>query len=219
MEPIKIYDLEFVSKKHEFNSVYTFRFKPTEPLDFKAGQWGHLGFPLPNRDKSLVRHMSFASAPSDELLEFTMDISSASAYKQKLSELQQGDIVKAFKIVGNFQVSPEQTDDVVFICGGIGITPARSIIRQLKYEQSTVNWTLVHVSRDEFLYENELSIYNNKQIRISRGELEKTWLEIINKPSNTQYLISGSERFVEGIYERLTSSGIKQEQIVIESFH
>nr|WP_321410499.1 FAD-dependent oxidoreductase [uncultured Carboxylicivirga sp.] len=213
-----LYNLEYFDKRCEFDSTYTFRFKSDESLNFNAGQWVHLGFPQPNRDKSLVRHMSFASAPSDKYLEFTMDISSKTAYKQKMNNLLPGDSVKAFKIVGEFQVLPQQKE-IMFITGGIGITPVRSIIRQLKYQQSTTNWTLLHVSRGSFLYNDEISKYDNKQVRVNRSELELIWPAIIKKHESTQYYISGSEQFVKGISEKLTHSGITKSSQVVESFH
>ncbi len=219
MNPIKIYDLEFIEKKQEFDSVYTFRFKADEPLEFKAGQWVHLGFPLPNRDKSLVRHMSFASAPSDEFLEFTMDTSSGTAYKQKVSQLKPGERVKAFKVVGQFQALMQQNETIVFIAGGIGITPVRSIIRQLKHKQVALNWTLVHVARGPFLYDTEISQYDNKQMRTNREGLDPLWSEVIDQPVGTKYFISGSENFVKGISEKLFNSGISDDKLVVESFH
>ncbi len=219
MKEIKIYTLELVGKKSEYDSVFTFQFKPQEIVDFKAGQWVHLGFPLPNRDKSLVRHMSFASAPSDELMEFTMDISSGTLYKQRMEKLNIGECVNAFKIVGEFQVLPNEHDEIVFISGGIGITPVRSIVRQLIHEKSNVNWSLVHVSRDKFLYENQLSDFRNQQMRVNHKQLDNNWDMVIAKRVNAKYYLSGSERFISGISDRLKHSGVPTDKIIKESFH
>jgi ferredoxin-NADP reductase len=219
MKEIIFYDIEFVDKIHECNSIYTFRFKPKESIPFIAGQWVHIGFvDGKTKDKSMVRHMSFASSPDDSHIEFTMDIDSDSLFKAKMAALKPGDTIKAFKIAGNFVVDSSITHEVVFVSGGIGITPARSIIRQLTKENPDVKWTLFHVSRDNFLYEKELLQYKNEQIRVNRLGIDAVWNKIIEKPQDTIYYVSGSLRFVDGMKEKLLNSGITMNNIRTEDF-
>ncbi|RKD86364.1 FAD-dependent oxidoreductase [Mangrovibacterium diazotrophicum] len=215
----QFYTLELVERKAEYANIHTFRFKPIEPLEFRAGQWVHLGFPMGNRDKTFIRHMSFASSPKDELLDFTMDLASVSPYKQRMAALQPGDQLKAFKIKGEFHSAINSESEVVFLTGGIGVTPVRSVLRELQHLGSKLNWTLCHVSRDKFLYEEELTAYRNQQWRTNREGLETVWPQLISKPAGTRYFISGSDRFVRGMVDRLIAEGKLPEDIITESFH
>lgn len=215
----QFYELELVEKYQEFDSIYTFRFHPLQPFNFEAGQWIHLGRPAGNRDKTFIRHMSFASAPSDHLVDFTMDLASGTPYKQMMAELKAGDVLKAFKINGQFHLEPETDKEIVFLCGGIGITPARSIIRELQHQASPLKWTLCHVARGKFLYEDELIAYKNKQLRTNREGLENLWDVVTGKPAGTRYFIAGSDRFVQAMKEKLLASGKTENEIVTESFH
>jgi len=218
MRDIQFFDLTFVEKQLEFESIYTLKFKPTQPLFFEAGQWVHLGIPTETRDKSMVRHMSFASAPDAEFIEFTMDLGSGSLYKNKMNTLQTGDTVKAFKINGEFVIDPIRTSLVVFISGGLGITPVRSIVRNLKNKGGNADWSLLHVSRSKFLYEEELSTFPHTQWRVNRAGIESVWSDVTQKADGALFYLSGSARFVEGITERLRASGISETQLRTESF-
>lgn len=218
MSEIKFYDLDFQEKRLEYDQVYTFRFLPRQPFSFIAGQWAHIGFPSENRDKSKTHHMSFASAPGDGYVEFSMDLVTGTEYKKMMADLMPGDSVKAFKINGEFVLNPSVASEVVFLAGGIGITPVRSIVRDLQQRNLTVNWSLLHVSRSGFLYEDELSRMPNAQWRVNHAGLDDVWDNIIAKPDDTRYYLSGSDRFVEGMKEKLMYADITSDRIITESF-
>lgn len=213
-----IYELRLISKKKEYKEIYTFSFSSDRKIEFLAGQWVHLGFPSKDRDKSRVRHMSFASAPDDDCLEFTMDLASGSWFKNQMSLLKQGDIAKAFKISGDFVVKENSAKEIIFISGGIGITPVRAIVHHFKNRKIDLNWKLLHVSRDKFLYEAELNPLNNDQWRVDRAGIEDVWKEIIKDCSDRRYYVSGSDRFVTAMTEKLKESRIQTDRIVTENF-
>lgn len=211
------YDLYFQEKRQEYNDVYTFSFVRDDTMSFLAGQWVHLGFPTADRDKSRVRHMSFSSAPGEALIEFSMDLGSGSWFKNQMAALQKNDVVKAFKINGDFVVQQDAAKENIFLVGGIGITPVRSILRDLTATRSSVQWKLLHVSRDHFLYENELSLLGGEQWRTNRTGVDALWNRIIDHAEHRKYYICGSDRFVLGMQERLAGSGIID--IVTENFN
>lgn len=218
MNEIVFYPVEFIEKQHEFESVYTLKFSPKQPFSFLAGQYVHLGFPTEKKDKTKVRHMSVASAPNDELLEFTTDLGSKTWYKNALHSLKPGDMMRAYKIKGKFTVDPFSPHEVVFVSGGIGITPSRSVIRDLQFHKTSLKWSLLHIARNGFLYEKELSRLNQKQWRVRRHEIDSVWPQVIGKPAGTLYYLSGSDRFITGMQLKLADSGIPADQIVTENF-
>jgi len=212
------YDLDFVNKRCEYEQVYTLRFSPRQPVPFKAGQWAHVGFDPQGLDKAREHNLSFASAPGDAYIEFSLDFATGTAYKQQLAALTPADSVKAFRINGKFVVNPSAPSPIVFLTGGIGITPVRSIIRDLQQRGVSLPWSLLHVARTEFLYRAELSLLNNPQWRVHHEGLDEVWPNILQQPDETRFYLSGSERFVSAMKERLMYEDIDSSQIFTESF-
>ncbi len=218
MNSIQFFDFQFIDKQIEHDQIYTFKFKPLSDFKFIAGQWIHLGFPSQNRDKERVRHMSFSSCPGDEHLEFTMDTSSSSLYKSLMLQLKNGDIIKGFKINGNLIIDPNIHQSITFIAGGIGITPMRSLIRELNKNNPEFDWRLLHVARNEFIYKDELQKIDKQQWRVNRQQLDSVWDNVMESSVNSHFFICGSNRFVEGMVLKLKNSNIPSERIIIENF-
>jgi len=214
---MQFFPLVFDHKRREYGSTYTFRFYSPEPFPFTAGQWLHVSCGEPEISRSTVRHLSIASAPSDPYLEFSMDLASESLYKQKMAQLEPGATVQVFKLIGDFTVPLDTRGPLVFIAGGLGMVPFRSLIRDLAGGKRAEDWQLLQVSRDFFLYEDEISTYMNPQIRVSRKELDSVWPKILK--DKAVYYVCGSERFLEGMSERLAQSGVSEDQIRTENFH
>ncbi len=218
MDSIQFFDFKFIDKQLEHDQIYTFKFKPITDFKFTAGQWIHLGFPTQNKDKERVRHMSFSSCPNDEHLEFTMDTSSSSLYKSLMLQLKSGDVIKGFKINGNLIIDPNIHKSITFIAGGIGITPIRSLIRDINKNNVEYDWRLLHISRDKFIYQNELQEINKQQWRVNRQQLDFVWDNVIEQSHNSHFFICGSNRFVEGLVKKLENSNIPREKIIVEDF-
>ena len=108
-----------------------------KPADFSfvAGQYSVLAVPKLVEDDSrgASRCMSIASAPFEDHLLFAMRVSE-SGYKKTISKLSPGDEMLVGAPVGQFMLIPGDRRPIVFLVGGIGITPARSILRQANHD-------------------------------------------------------------------------------------
>lgn len=206
------------SLRREYAEVYTYAFRPAEPLVFEAGQHVHLSAPGVEVSKPMVRHMSVASAPGDELLEFSMDLATDSAYKQAFRAAQPGQISQIFKIGGEFTLEPGATGPIVFLAGGIGITPIRSLIRHLEQTGRPRLWTLLHVSRDAFLYREELSRLPFPQQRVGRPQVEGALRRLMSEQPQAIYYLCGSRNFLDGISQALRDLGLPEGQLRTEDF-
>ncbi len=218
MQSVGFYALTLVGKKREYAQVHTFQFEPESPVAFVPGQYVHLMAPNSPPGPGNVRHLSIASIPEDGPLEFTIDLASATDYKKKLTALEVGGKAHLFKVKGHFVLGETPPRDIVFLAGGIGITPIRSLIRHIEKHRLPVEWRLGHVARGEFLYQEELSRLNAPQRRIGRSgvkELLDVWTA--EKP-HAAYYVSGSHRFVEGITILLKERGIPGTAVTVEDF-
>lgn len=212
-----IYELSLVNIKHEYGNIYSYFFESEENIEYSAGQWIHLGFPNGQKDKSRVHHMSFCSAPHEKYIQFTMDVGSGSWFKKEISNMKIGDKIKAFKISGEFTIKEPREKEVVFLIGGLGITPVRSILLDLHSKNQTNGMSLYHVSRNEFLFKDDLEGINITQCRIHRNGVDELWPEIIQNHQDKTYYVCGSNRFVEGMINRLKNDNIVD--IVTEDFN
>ena len=113
-----------------------FRFERPSGFEFRAGQFIDLTLVDPPEmdSQGAVRTFTIASAPyEDELLVATRMRNSA--FKRVLATLPVGTEVKCEGPVGSFRLHQNPARAAVFLAGGIGITPFRSILRQALREK------------------------------------------------------------------------------------
>jgi ferredoxin-NADP reductase len=137
--------LRFVRQQHEAENAASFFFQPESSLQFRAGQY--LRYTLPHSDpdnRGVTRNFSIASSPEEPLIRLTTRLSTrGSSFKQALCRLQPGAIVESSGPFGSF-VYADSDLSPVFIVGGIGITPVRSILGDLSCRTPRVSATLLY---------------------------------------------------------------------------
>ena len=217
MNPFPIlYPMKIKSRTHEYGEVYTFIFEKPSDFTFSSGNYVHIHIPTVEPPHRSVREMSFASAPQDSDITFSITTESKSHWQIKLLALKPGDTIELFKIKGHL-VTP-QDGEVVMIAQGIGVTPFRSIIREHFETNSAITPTLIHVGRENYLFENEFSKLSFEQHRIVREELDMTLTTVIANNKNALYMIAGSLVFVEATQKILKEKGISENRIQTDTF-
>jgi len=212
------YPITLVDKTREYDGVHTLRFASPAPISFVPGQYVHLLAPASPPGPENVRHLSIASIPEEGFLRFTVDFNSTSEYKKKLAALKPGGLAHLFKVKGEFVLGETLPTQVVFLAGGLGITPIRALLRQIVHRGLEVDWRLMHVARESFLYASEIESWGGLQARVRRpqaGALVASWAA--HCPSATYY-VSGSSRFVAGITELLAACGVGHDALQVENF-
>jgi ferredoxin-NADP reductase len=207
--------LTFKRKVHEYGDVYTFIFTPENPVVFEPGMYAHVRVADVAEGKP-VREISIASLPKESEVWFTVHVRERSAFKKQLATLEQGDHIEIFKIKGWISLPETSDQEVVFIAGGIGITPFRSMLHEAI--ERNMSATLIHVARDEYLFEKELSKLPADQHRIRRDELATDLQNITKAKPDAIYYIAGTPGFVSSIEEKLKSLGINEDHIQQDSF-
>src|SRR4051812_5536799 len=121
--------LRFLSSKEEAEDVYSFRFEPSEAVNWQPGQYMHYVLPLTNPDeKGNERWFTISTAPFEKHIQITtrFDNLPLSSFKQYLMSLKDGDQIDSDGPKGTFTLR-EGDFYHVLIAGGIGITPFRSM--------------------------------------------------------------------------------------------
>ncbi len=127
-------------------------------FDFTPGQFLRWTFPLSNPDaRGNSRSFSLSSSPTEEFIMMTTRIG-PSSLKQSLSALTPGTVVKAIGPMGKF-VLDEGNSPLVFVSGGVGITPFRSMLKYLIDTKSNRSVTLLYSNKmtEEIIYQKELA--------------------------------------------------------------
>lgn len=154
-----------ISTEYCGSDVVISKFERPAGYHYLAGQWLRLSLPTPTGDE--VRTFTHASAPGDEWIEIATRLSD-SAFKQALAALSPGDPATITGSGGRLLL-PEGTRRVVFLVGGVGITPARSILRSAVQEGAHFEDAVVfYGNRDPSCvpYREELGFMSSIGVRV-----------------------------------------------------
>lgn len=127
-----------------------FHFTPQSPLRFTPGQYMEVHVPQEKPDsRGSRRSFSIVGIPGGDTLSIATKIpENASSYKKALVGLETGSVLTATRISGDF-VLPKNIDvPIVFIAGGIGITPFVSHVRSIIAAGESRNITLIYSVSD-----------------------------------------------------------------------
>lgn len=214
------------SVKMETADTFTITVKGNKK--FEAGQFCFLRL---NKNKLHARHpFTISSAPGDDF-EFTIKL--AGRFTQTAKDLKEGDEIFIDGPFGRF--TPPENKNLVFIAGGVGITPFMSILRDRIKRNIKQNITLIYGSRSQsdIIFYQDLENINqdwfkkvymlndiaNLTIQCEQGYIRE---EIINKyvnsPKDSLYYICGPERMKDTAKKVLKDMGIKNKDIYVEDF-
>jgi len=212
------HSLTLVEKIREYDEVFTLRFSSEEPIPFVPGQYVHLMAPASPPGRENVRHLSIASIPEEGPLQFTVDLAPTSDYKKKMAALEPGGTTHLFKVKGQFVLGEPLPPRVMFLAGGLGITPVRALIHQIALHRLPVEWRLAHVARGAYLYEEELLALTGTQERLRHADVENLVRRWSHEVPGARWYVSGASRFVRAMTEILRTLGVADENLRVEDF-
>ncbi|MFC4023342.1 FAD-dependent oxidoreductase [Oceanobacillus longus] len=211
-------ELLFLESYKESEGVYSFLFEKEKDLTWKAGQHGL--FTITNKKiKNPTRPFSVASAPTENIVKITMGISAdPSDFKKAMLELKEGKNISMSGPVGSFHLNDNSPS--LLIAGGIGITPFRSIIKQLEAEgnRDKQQIQLLYMdSKKSYLYKDELDeIAENTSISVTYLDSRDDLYQEIDKFTyqyNGKYYIAGPKSMVDSVNAYLKNNDIPKRNI------
>jgi ferredoxin-NADP reductase len=159
----KIIQAKLLNKIKRTPTIESFRFQPSERIDFIPGQFLQVIFDEENLlNRELNKYLSFSSSPNKSYFEVTKRLSD-SKFSQHLKKLQEGDTVKIKAPFGNC-IFKDDYKKIGFLIGGIGITPVISIIEYIVERNLNTDVVLFYSNRSEqeIAFKGELDQWNKK---------------------------------------------------------
>lgn len=214
--------LRFLRKQQEADNISSFFFEPIDKIEWIAGQSIRLELPKPTWGVD-ERRFTIASAPYEKHIRITTRISDSS-FKQSLNKLKEGDEIKGFNIEGDF-IWGDEDKPRLFIAGGIGVTPFRSLLAQAAHEHKQLKATLIYSSKVvPALFQDELDVWQAKDPSFYVHYLVGTRLSIDKHSSLASFwleniiYVSGPEAMVDEIRTTLIKDGVPEGQIRTDRF-
>lgn len=220
--------LRLQSVKDEISDIKSFIFDPEEPISWQPGQYLYYNLPHPDADdRKDHRWFTVSAAPYENHVMLTTRIigDKASSFKKALAALQPGDEVEADPPEGDF-VAENPEGEYVFVAGGIGITPFRSILKQLDHDGHDLKATMLYANRDgDYVFHEELADLGARhpdfhvQYFTDPRHIEADDIQAAGKAyQNPTYYVSGPEPMVEHYVDVFKSLGIPDERVKTDYF-
>ena len=216
------------------NDIRTFWFKPEHQLRYTAGQYTELTLEHPNPDdRGQKRWFTLSSPPGGDLVSITTRRAhdQSSSFKKALWGMQPGHQVDLAEAMGDFVLPKLIQTPLIFVAGGIGITPFHSIAEWLKDVREKRPIRLLHAVRteDDIIFQEIFAAAGiDETVVVSeptaswggvRGRLDAATILGLEKPTDdTLIYLSGPEPMLEALEKDLLEQGVDQRQLVTDFF-
>lgn len=222
------------------SNTYEFVFHPDVTPAFLPGQYMEWTHPHEGSDtRGSRRYFTIASSPTEK--DFLLGIKSfpkGSTYKKALLEMTQGSVMTASQVAGDFVLPKDKHEKLVFIAGGIGVTPFRSMIKYLIDTNEQRDIVVIYLNKvaEEVAYAD---IFEEAKRRLNirvlfvltdPGAAEgKPWAEcgpcdavMIQKNiadyKERKFYISGPHGMVDVFEHTLLQMGVPKKHVIVDFF-
>jgi ferredoxin-NADP reductase/Na+-translocating ferredoxin:NAD+ oxidoreductase RnfD subunit len=208
------------------DQVYNFVFTPNRTLAFVPGQYMEWTLGHSKADiRGNRRTFTIASSPTEPDVRLGVKFyHPSSTYKSKLHELKVGDQLFAGQISGNFTLPADPAKKLVFVAGGIGITPFRSMVKYLidkSQKRDIVLFYLVSKS-EELAYKDlfeEASAIGLTFVPVIQGTLDQALLtEKVPDFAERHFYLSGPQAMITSQKADLIGMGVQRTRIETDYF-
>ncbi len=265
VSPKKKLILELKEKIQVTADVYDFLFKSDHKLLFKPGQYLEWTLGHDDQDtRGMRRYFTIASSPTEEYIRMGVKFyPNSSSFKQSMLFLSPGDKIVASQLAGDFvlpkdknmgfaayfrrllgkwkllpfPLAPLENKKLVFIAGGIGITPFRSMIKYLLDTKEKRNAILLFSNKApaDVVYKDIFdkagqqlglkTIYTVTDTPYpedwpgERGFIDEQMIRrTVPDYKERMFFLSGSHAMVVAFNEILQKMGVKKQQIKTDFF-
>lgn len=216
-------------------NIRTFWFKPEKTVHYTAGQFTEMYLNHDNADERGIRRwFTLSSSPTDGMVSITTKFAAehGSTFKQTLASLKPGAPLHLAEPMGDFVLPKDPSIPLVFIAGGIGVTPMHSMIKYLHdtHQKRTIRLIYAVATLDELAFEPLFKEYGVTLIPVVKtapagyqgetGSLDAPRILSLlgGDDGRSLYYISGPEGMVEAFTAGLKAQGVDKRRLVGDYF-
>jgi ferredoxin-NADP reductase len=235
-----IYRIKLKNRRQIAEGTMAFHFEKPEGFVYKAGQFADYTLinPAETDAEGNIRGFSLASAPYEDFLMFATRMRDT-AFKRVLKTMDLGTELTLDAPYGSFTLHNDARIPAVFLTGGIGVTPARSIMLQAAHDKLPHKIFLFDSNNrpEDAAFLDELTevqkenpnyvfvgtmTHMEKSLRPWHGEtghIDKEMLaKYIGDLTSPVYYIVGPPAMVETLRNVLNAAGVNTDNIRTEEF-
>lgn len=234
-----------VKKEKESDVITSFYLQPEDkqPIaSFLPGQFVSVKVTIPGEEYTHIRQYSLSDAPNSEGYRISVRREARDGKPDgKVSthlhdNVEEGSILALSAPAGEFTLDEESQLPVVFISGGVGITPLMSMFNTLIKNNSKRDITFIHAAQngnfhamrahvEEMAHQNEnvqaFTCYE-KPLENDRsdkeGYIDLPWLNQVVQTKEAQFYFCGPVPFMRTVKFALEDLGVSSENIFYEFF-
>lgn len=216
-----------------------FAFVTDQKFDYIPGQYMEFTLPHDHPDsRGSRRYFTLSSSPTEEHLKVGVKFyEEGSTYKAAMIDINQNTPLVASQLAGDFIMPEDSSRKLVFIAGGIGVTPFRSMIKYLIDTKEKRDIILIYsvYKEEDIAYRETFSqakaiglktifILTGKSAKVTKANTYRSVVNgrLIKKAipdfNERLFYISGSHGMVESLQESLHEMGIKHADIKTDFF-
>ena len=237
---LPVYQIRLKNRAEVADRTIAVHLKKPAGFEFKAGQYVDVTLLNPPQmdSQGAVRSFSIASAPYEDDLVVATRIRE-SAFKRVFAALPPGSELKLQGPMGSFTLHNSPAKAAVFLAGGIGITPFRSIIRQATKEKLPHQLYLFYSNRrpEDAAFLDELQDLSQSSAHFiliatmtEMGKSKRNWTgergfidrEMLVKHfcdlNEPKYYVAGSPAMVAAMQQMLMKAGVDEDNVRTEEF-
>ena len=232
------YILTLAAVENAAHDAYDFVFTPDRKFSFAPGQY--MEWTLVHRypdNRGNRRYFTIASSPTENTVRLGVKFyPQASTFKRALGSMKNGDEISAAHLAGGFVLPKDPKKKLVFIAGGIGITPFRSMLQYLLDKKEARPITLLYANKTaaDIAYRdildrarNELGIATTYSLTDEKAPAPGMYKGAIDARLIAQYIpdyrdrtfyLSGPHTMVEAFGKTLRNMGVSRFKIKSDFF-
>jgi ferredoxin-NADP reductase len=244
VSPKRKYVLALKEKTAVSEDTYNFAFAPAggdvrSSMKFRPGQYMEWTLGHKKSDgRGNRRYFTIASSPTEPELHLGVKFyEKPSSFKRNLLALQPGDEIVGGQLAGDFTLPRNKRKKLVFIAGGIGITPFRSMIKYLTDRGEKRDIFLLYSNRtaseiaytdvfdeaaDKIGLRTVYAVTNPDEVPadyLYKGRIDARLItKVIPDYRSRTFYISGTHAMVSAFQKTLQEMGIPRKQIKIDFF-
>jgi glycine betaine catabolism B len=223
--------LRLLSREEIAPHIYEYAFQPLRPFAYTAGQYMEVTLPIPLRQTDIRgnrRTFTIASSPTEATIKMGIKFAEkGSRFKHELLALPLGGMLYGMQLAGDFVLPADANKKLVFMAGGIGITPFRSHLQWLIDSKQQRDIVVLYAVADpaQIVYKDVLAAAKDYGVRVVfvlangvapagwQGEAGPLTTELISRIApdyhDRLFYISGPPPMVTAQKQQLKTMGVR----------